>query len=159
MDQLTMATITVLKFNSEGSAENVLSVVLNLTTPHEAAIVTWPTGKKKPKTKQLPSIAELGTLQGSFWGILFGLIFFIPLYGLAESATMSGSLADIGIDDDFINSAREKITEGTSALFLLTSGAVLDKVCEAMKGMDFELIASNLSKEQEAKLRETFAEE
>jgi uncharacterized membrane protein len=51
------------------------------------------------------------------------------------------------------------VTEGTSALFLMTSGAVLDKVVEAMKELDFEVIASNLSKEQEEKLREAFAED
>ncbi|WP_332881768.1 DUF1269 domain-containing protein [Methanosarcina horonobensis] len=41
----------------------------------------------------------------------------------------------------------------------MTSDAVQDKVKEAFKGMDFELIASNLSKEEEDKLREAFAEE
>ena len=53
----------------------------------------------------------------------------------------------------------ELCTEGTSALFLMTSGAVQDKVAEAMKGLKFELIASNLSKEEEDKLRAVFAEE
>jgi uncharacterized membrane protein len=41
----------------------------------------------------------------------------------------------------------------------MTSGAVRDKVTEAAKGMKFELIASNLSKEEEDKLRAAFAEE
>jgi uncharacterized membrane protein len=40
----------------------------------------------------------------------------------------------------------------------MTSGAVRDKVTEAAKGMKFELIASNLSKEED-KLRAAFAEE
>ncbi|AKB50908.1 putative membrane protein [Methanosarcina barkeri str. Wiesmoor] len=51
------------------------------------------------------------------------------------------------------------MTEGTSALFLMTSDAVQDKVSEAASEMKFELIASNLSKEEENKLREAFAEE
>ena len=41
----------------------------------------------------------------------------------------------------------------------MTSDAVQDKVSEAARGMKFELIASNLSKEEESKLREAFAEE
>jgi uncharacterized membrane protein len=49
------------------------------------------------------------------------------------------------------------VTEGTSALFLLTSEAVMDKVVDAFKGVEFELIASNLSKEQEDDLRAAFA--
>jgi uncharacterized membrane protein len=68
-------------------------------------------------------------------------------------------MTHIGIDEDFIKSIRSKVTEGTSALFLMTSDAVEDKVVEAMKQTKFELIASNLSKEEEDKLRATFAEE
>lgn len=72
---------------------------------------------------------------------------------------MAGSMADVGITEDFIKLVRSKVTEGTSALFLMTSGAVQDKVAEAAKGLKFELIASNLSKEEEEKLRAAFAEE
>jgi len=53
---------------------------------------------------------------------------------------------------------RDNVTEGTSALFLLTSGAVMDRVVSAVKGMQFEIISTNLSKEQEAELRDAFAE-
>lgn len=48
---------------------------------------------------------------------------------------------------------------GSSALFLLTSDAVVDKVQDAFKGTKMELIQSNLSTEQEAQLQETFGEE
>ena len=53
---------------------------------------------------------------------------------------------------------RDKVTEGTSALFLLSSGAVLDRVASAVKDMQFEIISTNLSAEQEAELREAFEE-
>jgi uncharacterized membrane protein len=61
--------------------------------------------------------------------------------------------------DAFIKRAREKVTEGTSALFLMTSDAVQDKVIAQLKGRDFELIASNLTGEQEEELRAAFAAE
>jgi uncharacterized membrane protein len=35
---------------------------------------------------------------------------------------------------------------------------VLDRVAEALKDRDFEIIATNLSSEQERKLREMFAQ-
>jgi uncharacterized membrane protein len=68
-------------------------------------------------------------------------------------------MADVGIDDNFIKEVRDKVTPGTSALFLLTSNAVVDRVVEEVKrrGPQFELIASNLSQEQENQLREAFA--
>ena len=160
-----MATITVLKYSTADGAQQALGTVESLSKQHlinlhDAAIVTWPEGKKKPKTKQLANLAGIGALDGAFWGMLFGLIFFVPFFGMAVGAAMgalSGKFADYGIDDDFIKSVQNQVTEGTSALFLMTSEAVVDKVADAMKGMEFELIASNLSKEQEDELRAAFA--
>jgi uncharacterized membrane protein len=162
-----MTTLTVLKFQTVDGAENALDLIKDLSKQklinlHDAAIVTWPEGKKKPKTKQLTNMAGIGALDGAFWGMLFGLIFFVPLFGMAIGAAMgalTGSFTDVGIDDDFIKSIRDKVTEGTSALFLMTSGAVMDKVTEAAKGLEFELIASNLSKEAEDNLRTAFGQE
>jgi uncharacterized membrane protein len=44
-------------------------------------------------------------------------------------------------------------------LFVLSSGAVIDKVHDAFEGANAELIQTNLSDEDEAKLREAFAED
>jgi len=44
-------------------------------------------------------------------------------------------------------------------LFLLTSGAVLDRVVEGVKDIPFELIQSNLSSEQEKALKEAFGQD
>jgi uncharacterized membrane protein len=72
---------------------------------------------------------------------------------------LTGHFSDYGIDDNFINQVRSEVTEGTSALFLLTGNAVIDKVEEALHAKRGVLIRSNLSKEQEAKLRQEFGEE
>ena len=94
---------------------------------------------------------------------MFGLIFFVPFLGAAIGAGMggmTGALADVGIDDDFIREVREKVTEGTSALFALTSGATApDKVIDELKQYDFEIISTNLPEEQEDKLREALSQE
>jgi uncharacterized membrane protein len=94
--------------------------------------------------------------------MLFGLIFFIPFFGLAMGAAvgaLSGKFSDYGIDDNFIKQTREKVTEGTSALFLLTTGAVQDKVVAALKDQTFEIIMTNLPKAKEEELRAVFAAE
>jgi uncharacterized membrane protein len=162
-----MATLTVLKFDTPEGAAQMLDKVtslqkMELIKIQDAAIVSWPTGKQAPKTKQLVNMAGMGAMQGAFWGMLFGLIFFVPFFGLAIGAAMgalSGKMADYGISDDFIKKTREKVTEGTSALFLMTSDAVQDKVIAELKGYKFELIASNLTKEQEDQLKSAFAAE
>jgi uncharacterized membrane protein len=92
--------------------------------------------------------------------MLFGLLFFMPFFGLAVGAALgalAGHYSDYGIDDKFIKEVQTEVTEGTSALFLLTSDATVDKVESAFEGTKMELIRSNLSSEQEAKLLEDFA--
>ena len=162
-----MATLSVLKFNDPSGADRVLLALQGmqerqLITLQDAAVVTWPEGRKKPQTRELHSMAGAGAAMGALWGMLFGLIFFVPLLGMAIGAGMGalgGSLADIGIDDDFIKQVREKVTPGTSALFALTSGATEDRVIEELKQYEFEIISTNLPAEQEQKLREAFGEE
>jgi uncharacterized membrane protein len=159
-----MATLTVWKFDSPESAEQVEQKLLDLQKQEliqvaDAAVVTWPTEAKKPKTKQLTDLVSAGALSGSFWGLLFGLLFLMPLLGAAIGAAagaLGGKLADVGIDDDFIDSIKSQVTRGTSALFLLSHDEVLDRVKEAFPAEHAELIRSNLDREQEARLREVF---
>ncbi len=129
---------------------------------HDAATVTWEQGKKKPRTRQLASTTGAGALGGSFWGLLFGMIFFVPLLGAAIGAAtgaLAGSLSDVGIDDSFINKVRDQVTPGTSALFVMTSDTVVDKVHAAFAvHAPAELLFTNLSAEQEAALLDVFAD-
>lgn len=162
-----MATLTVWKYETTGGAQQAEEKLLALAQEgviavHDAAVVEWEEGKKKPKTRQLQATTASGALGGSFWGMLFGMIFFMPLLGAAlgaASGALTGSLTDVGIDDNFINKVRDQVTPGTSALFLLSSDAVIDKVRDAFAGeRHAELIFTNLGHEQEAALREVFAE-
>ncbi len=162
-----MATLTAWKFPTPNGAEQAEKTAFELQkqqliTVHDAATVSWEEGKRKPKTRQARSLTGAGALGGSFWGLLFGLIFFVPLLGLAIGAGMgalAGSMADAGIDDEFIKQVRDQVKPGTSALFILTSDAVQDKVRDAFAGQQAELISTNLSNEQEAALRDAFADE
>lgn len=162
-----MATLSVMKFDTPDGAEKMLDILERaqkqaLIVVSDAAVVTWPQGAKKPKTRQLHNLAGAGALDGAFWGLLFGLIFFMPFLGAAIGAgigALTGSMVDVGIDDDFIKKSRDQITEGTSALFLLSSDAVVDRIVPEVHaaGLHPQLISTNLSTEEETKLREAFA--
>jgi uncharacterized membrane protein len=160
-----MATLTAWKFPTAEGADQAVSILENLQkeqliTVQDAATVSWPAGKKSPKTKEQHSLAGAGALGGAFWGLLFGLLFFVPILGLAIGAglgALAGSMSHYGIDDDFINNVRAEVIPGTSALFALTENAVVDRVADAFKDTNAKLIESNLSKEQEAELKKEFA--
>ncbi len=161
-----MATLTVVKFDTPGGAQKALVSLKGMQKQqliqiHDAATVSWPQGAKKPKTKQAVNLAGASALDGAFWGMLFGLLFFVPFFGMAVGALMgglAGKMADYGIDDKFIKEVRTQVTEGTSALFLLTSGAVRDRIAESFKDVKFKLIASNLTKKEETELMSAFGQ-
>ena len=163
-----MEVFVVYLFDTSDGAEKMLNLVKDLSSQrliiiNDAAIVTWPLGRGKPKTEHLHDLAGVGALSGAFWGMLFGLIFFIPFLGMAIGAAMgalAGKFSDYGINKGFIKAVGEKVTEGTSALFLKTSDIVVDKVSDAVeqKGWNFEIIGTDLSKEKEQQLRQDFGD-
>ncbi|MGM1061420.1 DUF1269 domain-containing protein [Saccharothrix sp. Mg75] len=163
-----MATLTIWKFHSADGADRASRTLESLAkgrliTVHDAAVVSWPENRKKPKLRQLHNLVGRGALSGAFWGMLVGLLFLAPLAGAAIGAAAGaagGGLADIGIDDDLVHEIRERVTPGTSALFVLTTDAVLDKVKDAFADSDQpELLFTNLSPEQEQALREVFTDD
>jgi uncharacterized membrane protein len=159
-----MATLTVVKFDDPHGAVRVMGALQDmhgrqLITLEDAAVVSWPEGNKRPvMPKQGVGQMALG---GAFWGFLFGLIFFVPFLGAAiaagTTALLWSTLEEEGIDEDFIRRVSEKVTEGTSALFALTSEAQLDEVIDELKHYDtFEIISTDMPAEKEKKLREAF---
>ncbi len=163
-----MATLMVWRFDTADGADRASQMLQELAREqlvvvHDAATVSWPQGEKKPRTQQLHGLTGAGAMGGAFWGLLFGLIFFVPLLGAAigaASGALAGSLRDVGIDDTFINRVRDRITPGTSALFMMSSDAVVDRVKDAFAGgAPSELLFTNLSQEQEDALRQVFTED
>ena len=121
--------------------------------------MVWRDPDGKPKVQQATSLVGPGAWGGAFWGMLLGLLFFAPWLGLAIGAVtgaLAGKFADIGIDDTFIRDVEQKITPGTSALFLLVRRATLDRVLAALQPYHPEVLQTSLSAEQEARLREAF---
>lgn len=162
-----MAALTVWKFGTWDGANQAIGTLESLAKQglikvHDAASVSWQPEARRPRTRQVRNLTGVGAIGGMFWGMLFGMIFLMPFAGAAigaASGALAGSLVDVGISDDFIKSVRDQVTPGTSALFLLSSDAVQDKIRAtfAATGLQMpQLIQSNLTTEQEAALREMF---
>ena len=162
-----MSSLTAWKCTSPDGAQAALDELKLLQRQHaiqilDAAIVRWDEGTKKPRTTDLGDTRKAAALGGGFWGVLFGLIFFIPVLGLAIGAAtgaLISSMADVGISDSFIKDVRTKVTPGTSALFLLSSEGAVVRVADRFQCHNVELVSTNLSSKQEGKLREAFSEE
>jgi uncharacterized membrane protein len=92
---------------------------------------------------------------------LFGLIFFVPVFGMlvgAAAGALAGKYQDIGVDDKFIKEAGDTLQPGTSALFLLVREVIPDKVEDTLKKYkNVKVLKTSLTKEQEEKLRHALA--
>jgi uncharacterized membrane protein len=159
-----MSDLIVLAFDSEDGALNLRDKLLSMQKERiieladAAVVVRGQDGK--PKVKQLHSLVGAGALGGAFWGMLIGLLFFMPWLGMAAGAlggAIGGKFTDVGVDDKFIKDVGNTIKPGHSALFLLVVSATADKVLDELAGTEATVLKSSLSNEQEAKLRDFFA--
>ena len=156
-----MATFTVWKFDDPDGAGRAERLVLDaeadgLVTIVDRAVVSWPGGAKRPTTRH----SEVDEMQreagwGAFWGLLFGTLFFMPLLGAAAGAGVGAihkAMERVGISAEQMEILRWQIVEGTSALFLLTEGADLDRLAERWRGTQSVLMDTNLTDVEQARL-------
>ena len=158
-----MANLVVLAFKDEGGADRMSDRMKLLQAEHlislEDAAVVVRQQDGKVKVKQAVSLVGAGALGGAFWGMLIGLLFFVPWLGLvigAASGALGGALGDVGVDDKFIKEVGNTIEPGHSALFLLIRDWTEDKVLDKFSQFDATVLQTSLSKEDEARLREAF---
>ncbi len=161
---MPMKKLIVLAFDNQSGALEVRDKLFELQkqeliTMDDAAVVVRDE-EGKTNVKQAQSLVGTGALGGAFWGLLIGLIFLAPVLGMAVGAVsgaLGGKFADIGIDDSFIKEVGETIDPGESALFMLVSDVQRDRVIDELEPYSPELLETNLSPEDEDKLREHFA--
>jgi len=159
-----MTTFTVWKFDDPGGADHAARLLRDaagegLVKIDDHAVVSWPAGASQPTTKHGHEETWRGSGWGALLGLLIGTLFFIPLIGgLAGAAlgALSKATQDAGITKDQLEKIRTEVTEGTSALFLVTEQGDLDRLGERFHGMHNKLIATNLTEAERGALLETF---
>jgi uncharacterized membrane protein len=115
----------------------------------------------KIKLHQATSSAGMGAAGGALWGGLIGLLFLVPVFGMAvgaASGAAAGKLTDTGVNDDFLKQLGEKVSAGGAALITLGRSDAPDKVLERIKGYGGEVIQTSLDAEQEQHLRAALGE-
>src|SRR6516225_2282934 len=159
-----MATLVVIDYESEVKAEEVRLALLKMQKEYlidlADAVVVVRDAKGKVKLRQMYDLTTAGAISGGFWGAFMGLLFLNPLFGFAIGAAagaVSGALRDVGIDDNFMKNLGQTLKPGTAALCVLIRQMTPDKVLEEIQKFGGTLIKTNLSSENEAKLRAALA--
>ncbi|WP_242891728.1 DUF1269 domain-containing protein [Actinomadura litoris] len=111
----------------------------------------------KVKLHQARNLTAGGALGGAAWGGLIGLIFFMPLLGMAiggATGAALGAASDIGVDDAFMRDLGEHLVPGAAAVFVLVDKRNPDKVIPEMAPLGGRLLRTSLSDEAEQHLRD-----
>lgn len=158
--------LIVLGFDDTLAAFQVRNKLIDLQKAHLIQLADAAVAVRNPKghlqIKQIVDLTAQGALGGAFWGMLGGMLFWLPLLGMAVGTLMgalAGSLGQYGIEESFITEVSSSIGPGQSALFLLVSNATTDRVIEEIAPWNPRLLRTSLSHAQENKLRESFSDD
>jgi uncharacterized membrane protein len=156
-----MPKLVVITFDSPGQAGRVLETLRSDQYEDsigldDSAIVV----KEEDGTVQIDNEVDrgvkVGTLGGGLLGLLIGLLLGGPIASLvlgAIAGALGGDLANLGIDQRFINDVAEAMTPGTSALFVMVREADPDATIEALEPFEGTVYYTHLPEETEEELR------
>lgn len=156
-----MSDLIAVAYRDLPTAEQARDTLVQLQREHVVELADLAVVERKENGKiklhQSRNLAAAGALGGAAWGGLIGLIFFMPLLGMAVgSATGAamGASSDAGVDDDFMRDLGQHLVPGAAALFVLVTKRNPDKVIPEMARFGGQLIRTSLSNEEEQHLRD-----
>lgn len=153
-----MSTLIVLGFEDAQSAENAYQRTLELQRDYIisltglAIVHVDQDGKTHVDTPR--RIVASSAATGALWGMLLGLLFFVPgmiLFGGAMGALM-GKLSKSGIDQTFRGQVQDMLAPGHSAVVIMASQVTEDKFAAALQPFGGTLLKTSLSEADEADL-------
>jgi uncharacterized membrane protein len=154
-----MAHLVVLGVDNRDDAERLFDLAGDLAKQEllqlQDAAYAFRDDRGKVRIHQAVSLTGAGAASGALWGTLIGLLFLMPVAGLAIGAgtgALAGKLADVGINDDTIKQIGGQLEQGRAAVFLLAKSATVDRVIEAIKPFNPTVIQTNLTKDREEEL-------
>jgi uncharacterized membrane protein len=154
-----MAHLVVLGVDNRDDAERLFDLAGDLAKQEllqlEDAAYAYRDDRGKVRIHQAISLTGAGAASGALWGTLIGLLFLMPVAGLAIGAgtgALAGKLADVGINDDTIKQIGAQLEQGRAAVFLLARSATVDRVIDAIKPFNPTIIQTNLTKDREEEL-------
>ena len=155
-----MNKLVAIAYPDAATAQLVRAELVEATKEHllqlDDAVVVERQPDGKVKLHQAMSTSGAGAAGGALWGGLIGLLFLVPLFGMAigaASGALAGKFTDVGVNDDFMKKLGASIPEGGAALIVLGSSDAPDKVLERVGKHGGEVIQTSLAAEEEERLR------
>ncbi len=154
-----MSELIVIGYADKSTAESAAAAVGQMSKDYliklERAAVVWREEDGKLKSEVPHGIVAAGTLGGMFWGTLFGLLFLVPIAGMAIGAgigALTGKMADLGIKKDFQDKVGDLLQPGKACLFMVVREMTEDKVLPQLQQFGGEVLRTSLSVDDEHEL-------
>ncbi|MGN6176216.1 MAG: DUF1269 domain-containing protein [Streptosporangiaceae bacterium] len=111
-------------------------------------------GKTHVDTPQ--RIIGTSAVSGALFGLLLGLLFFVPGMALLGGAVglLMGTLNKSGVDAEFRNRVEHLLEPGHSAVVIMASKITEDKFASAMQPFGGTILKTSLSESEEKELAE-----
>jgi len=160
-----VSELIVIGYDSPATATGAYNQVMALNkdfvvTLSGLAIVTVDAdGKSHVETPQ--KIVGVSAASVALWGMLIGLLFFVPGVGLLLGGAMGalfGKLGKTGVNDQFRTQVQDMLKPGTAAVVVMASKITEDKFAEAMGPFGGTLLKTSLSEEDEKELASELAD-
>ena len=154
-----MSDLIIIGYDDEATAEQALGEVKQLQQDMildligVAVVTVDEKGKTHVDTPVKPVGA--GAAFGALWGMLIGLLFLVPIAGLALGGAMGalmGVLSKSGINEQFRDQVQGMLKPGNAALVIMTNKLTEDKFNAAMQPYGGRVLKTSLSEEHEAEL-------
>ncbi|MGS0685295.1 DUF1269 domain-containing protein [Nakamurella sp. GG22] len=110
-------------------------------------------GKSHVETPQ--KIVGMSAASGALWGMLIGLLFFVPFVGMALGGLMGalfGKLGKTGVNEEFRSQVQSLLEPGKAAVVIMAAKITEDKFADRMKPYGGTLLKTSLSDEDEKEL-------
>ena len=155
-----MAELLVIGYPDDETANKALDTVhelekdLIMQTGGAAVVHKTTDGKVEMVTKT--GATSSGVAMGGFWGLLFGLLFLVPVGGWIIGGLIGGLMGTMkgwGVKDEFASKAADVLQPGTSAIVVFVSKATPDKALNALAPLGGTVLRTSLTEDAEKEIQ------
>jgi len=160
-----MSELIVIGYDDQATAAQAYNQVLALNRDFVVrlsglALVTVDLdGKEHVETPR--KIVGVSAASGALWGMLLGLLFFVPGVGLLLGGAMGalfGKLSKSGFNDQFRAQVQDMLHPGSAAVVVMVSKITEDRFADAMAPFGGKLLKTSLSEQDEQELAAELAD-
>jgi uncharacterized membrane protein len=152
-----MSDLVAIAYSDLETARRAAAGVAKLQETHEIELEDLVVVERREDGKvklHQPSITGIQATRGALWGGVIGLLFLVPLFGMAVGAATgaaAGAATDLGVNDEFMKKLGAELEPGKAAVVMLIRKVTVDKVLPKIQ-IPGTVIQTSLDHETEEQL-------